>query len=482
MRHRRSSYIAFAAIGFGLFTFVADNGSLIIALPSIADHFGSDLPTTQWALVGYVLAISVSLLPMGRLADLIGLKPVYIAGFAVFVISGVIAGFAPSMAVLIGACVLHGLGAGMTQGTSMAMSIAAFPVSERGRVLGLYMGVVGIGSVFGPAAGGIVIDLFGWRWVFLGGALLGAVAALATVVSVPARRRETAARGRSARFDGLGALLSASALAVFLQAMTWAPEMGYGSPYIVLAFVCAAALLGGFVVREMRFASPLLDLRLFRNRDFRIGILSAFIHFAGTTSAWFLMPFYLQVALGYSPGKVGLISALSYVAMAVVGPISGRFSDRFGRRVFTVGGLLITTAGILTLSTLGRDSSIIVAMLGMILQSIGIGAFVPPNNGLVLGAVSSEKHAVISGFLNLVRNSSNVTSVAVATAIVTATMAAQGYPPTLAAVTEGESAGLIGSFLLGLRYVYLSMAALLIIGIAYTATARVGDASTANSG
>ena len=133
VRTQRSRYLAFSAILFGLFTFVSDHGSVIIALPSIANHFESDLPTTQWVLIGYVLAISITLLPMGRLADLVGRKAVYVTGFIIFAVTGVMAGFAPSIPTLIAVSTLHGLGAGMTQGTSMAMVVATFPQSSEAR-------------------------------------------------------------------------------------------------------------------------------------------------------------------------------------------------------------------------------------------------------------------------------------------------------------------------------------------------------------
>ena len=467
VRLQRSRYLAFSAILFGLFTVVADHGSIIIALPSIANYFESDLPTTQWVPIGYVLAISITLLPMGRLADLVGRKPIYVTGFIVFAITGVMAGFAPSIPTLIAISTLHGLGAGMTQGTAMAMAVAAFPQSERGKVLGIYMGVVGAGSVFGPAAGGVVVGALGWPWVFYGVSVLGLIAMVSTILFVEsgATAREG---GLPFRFDGVGAALAAGALIAFLQAMTWAPDLGYGSVYIVLALSAAVALAAAFVAWELRSTHPLLDLRLFSNRVFRVGVVSSFIHFIGTTSAWFLMPFYLQVVLRYTPGEVGFMTALSYVAMMIVGPICGRISDRHGRRLFTVGGLLFTTAGILTLSSLKSDSHVAVAIAGMIMQSVGIGAFNPPNNGAILSAVANEQHAVVSGLLNLVRNSASVISVAIATAMVTTTMGSMGYPPSLAEVSAEGSAGLLDAFVTGLRYTYWLMAAILAVGVAFT--------------
>ena len=125
----------------------------------------------------------------------------------------------------------------------------------------------------------------------------------------------------------------------------------------------------------------------------------------------------------------------------------------------------MTTVGVLTLSTLGPNSSVIVALAGMVMLSAGIGAFVPPNNGAVLGAASDEQHAVISGLLNLLRNSASVMSIAMATAVVTMTMGAMGYPPSLAEVTAEGSAGLLGAFVLGLRYTYWLMAGLMVVGV-----------------
>ena len=118
---------AFGALAIGLFASVSDHGSVTVALPSIADHFGTDLPTSQWVIIGYALTISALLMPMGRLSDIIGRKQIYVSGFAIFVIGAVVAGYSTSILMLILAKVFQGVGAAMTQGTSMAMVIDAFP-------------------------------------------------------------------------------------------------------------------------------------------------------------------------------------------------------------------------------------------------------------------------------------------------------------------------------------------------------------------
>ncbi len=461
-------YWAFAALAIGLFTSVADHGSVTVALPTISEHFGADLPTTQWVVIGYTLTISALLLPMGRLADFAGRKRVYVLGFLIFVVAGVAAGMSPNITVLIVAKVIQGVGAAMTQGTSMAMIVASFPTHERGKALGLQMSIVGSGGVVGPAVGGLLVGELGWRWVFFGTSAVAAVAIVSALVLIDSRRTGQGARSGFS-YDWAGAALSAIALIAILQAMTWAPALGYGSPFIIAAFGAFVALFGVFVLHELRSPSPMIDLRLFKRRLFTLGVAASWLNFIGMQSVRFLMPFYLQAVLGLSPTQVGLVIVPGAVAMIITGPLSGRLSDRFGWRWFTVGGLLISAGGLVILSTLQSDSHLALAMAAMIMQSGGIGIFNAPNNSSVLSAVEPSKYGVISGFLNLVRNSGNLCSIAIATAIVTATMSAQGYEPTLASVSVDGAEELLSAFTAGLRLTYRIMAVVVLAAIVASA-------------
>ena len=172
-RSSNYKYLGFGAIAIGSFANVMDHGSTNVALPSIASNFGSDLPTVQWVVIGYLLTISALLLPMGRLADLVGRKEVYITGSLIFVLGAVLAGFSPNLTTLLLSRLLQGVGAAMTQGTGMAIITSMFPSRERGKALGLIMTVVGTGAVAGPAVGGFVVDALDWRWVFFFNAPLG---------------------------------------------------------------------------------------------------------------------------------------------------------------------------------------------------------------------------------------------------------------------------------------------------------------------
>ena len=454
---------AFGALAIGLFASVSDHGSVTVALPSIADHFGTDLPTSQWVIIGYALTISALLMPMGRLSDIIGRKQIYVSGFAIFVIGAVVAGYSTSILMLILAKVFQGVGAAMTQGTSMAMVIDAFPDEERGKALGLQLSVVGTGGVAGPAMGGFLVGAFGWPSVFFVNVGLGLAATVAALIILDGRRM--ARDGRGPGFDWIGAGLSTAALIAFLLAVTSGHHVGWVSVPMVSALVGVLTLVGLFVWWEFRCAAPMFDVRLFKSRLFTLGVSASFISFVGMSSVRFLMPFYLQVVLGYSPTQVGLIIVPSAFCMIVMGPLSGRLSDRYGWRRFNVGGLMMSAAGLFLLSQITETSPLALVLGGMILQSLGVGTFNPPNNSSILSTVDPARYGVVSGFLNLVRNSGNVTSIALATAIVIATMASMGFPPTLAAVEEGASAGLFDSFTSGLRIAYLAMGSLVAVGI-----------------
>ena len=163
----------FSTIAIGTFLSVIDHGSVQVALPSIERHFGADLPTVQWIVVGYALTISVLILPMGRLGDIIGRKQVYVGGMVIFVVAAGLAGLSPNLGSLIAAKVFQGVGSAMVQSSGIAMVVSSFPGTERGKALGTHLSVVGAGAVAGPAIGGLLVSVFGWQAVFFANVPIG---------------------------------------------------------------------------------------------------------------------------------------------------------------------------------------------------------------------------------------------------------------------------------------------------------------------
>ncbi len=463
-KSRHYKWWVFLALAIGTFTSVADFGSLNVTMPTIAEHFGTDLPTTQWVLIGYALAISALLLPMGRLSDIIGRKRVYVSGFVIFVVGGVFAGMSDSILMLIGFKVLQGVGASMTQGTGMAMVLSTFPSEERGKAIGSFITIVGAGNVAGPALGGLIAGTLGWQWVFYFGVALALLAILAVSLVLDGRIYSRRGVG-SLSFDWAGAALSTGALVTFLMVMTNAPRLGWLYPPVLVGIVALVAFVALFIWWELRCETPMIDVRLFKMRLISLGVAAQFISFIGNSSMRFLLPFYMQAALGFSPQQIGLIFVPASIAMIVTGPISGRLSDQFGYRWFTVCGLLFAVCGLLLLSTLTTESSVLKVAVGMLLLTGGTGTFYPPNNSSIMQQVPESRYGVMSGFINLVRNSANITGTAVATAIVAAVMVSMGYLPNLSTVGETGDIGLLTAFVSGLRTAYIIVAGLMLVGV-----------------
>jgi EmrB/QacA subfamily drug resistance transporter len=474
-RSANYKYWAFGALSIGMFSSVVDHGSVNIALPTVAGHFHTGLQTIQWIVISYALTISSLLLPMGRLADIIGRTKVYIAGSIIFALAAGLAGAAPSLTVLIVARIIQGCGAAMSQGTGMAIVTATFPEGERGKAIGMVMTVVGVGAIAGPAVGGLLVGVLDWRWVFYVNVPLGLVGVVAALAILDKERTGDTAAGGSGQkldrksnrnFDWLGTALSSAALLTLLLAITSGQEVGWSSPPILAAMAGVVALLGGFVWWELRISEPLLDLRLFQRRVFSLGVSAAFLTFLGGSAVMFLTPFYLQSVLGYSPQRAGLFVVPAALCIAVMGPISGQLSDRYGWRRFTVGGLVCGVAGLSILSQMDESSPWFLVMAALMLQSTGMGTFYSPNTSSILSAVERHRYGVMTAFLTLVRNGANVTSVAMATVIVTTTMAVLDVEPSLDAVTGPAGAH---AFTVGLRNAYRTMACLLFAAMAISA-------------
>ena len=454
----RNKYVVFGALAIGLFASVVDHGSVIVALPSIAEDLRIELQSVQWVVIGFALVISALLLPMGRLADMLGQKRVYILGSAILILGAAGAGLAPNLVTLLLARVFQGVGAAMTQGTGMAIMTSVFPPSERGRAIGLLMTTVGVGAVVGPAIGGFIVDLVHWRAVFFLNIPLGGLGIIVTLAVLRRWESERASRGSS--FDWLGAALSTGVLVALLLGLTLAVNRGWMSVPILAAFVLSVGMFVAFIWWELRTTSPMFNLRFFRDRVFSFGVAAGFLTFLGQSSVLFLMPFYIQNVLGFSPKIAGLVVMPGALLMAIMGSVSGTLSDKFGWRWFTVGGMMCSVAGLAILSRITETSHLYEVIPGLVLVSGGMGTFYSANSSSVLSAVGRESYGVVSGFLNLVRNSANVISLAIATTIVTVTMGSLGFEPSLEAVRNDAVEGARGAFTVGMRYGFYVLIAL----------------------
>ena len=463
-RSRNYKWWAFGAIALGLFLGVLDQSGLNIAIPVMASHFDTDIPTAQWILLAFVLSTSVVLMPAGRFSDIVGRKRVYLVGLSLFIIGGLLAGFSSSLMQVIVFKAFQGIGNGMLVANNMAIIAAIFPGKERGKGMGLLSTTVGLGSITGPLVGGTLVTAFGWRSVFILGAALAILTTIAVVLIVDEKAISPAHRTDDRpSFDWTGAIISSFGLVLLLLALTNGQRWGWTSPLVLVGILGFMVMLAGFIGWELKVRSPMLDLRLFTRKVFSLGVTTRALGMLGSAPVYFLMPFYLQGVMGFTAGRAGMIMVSSAAGMATAAFFCGRLSDRFGWKPFIAGGLLMSASGVFVLSRLTEDSPLGLVIGGLALHGLGMGTFISPNLSAILGMVEREKHGVTTALVNLVRTATNLTAVAVATAIVAGVMAAAGQEPRLD-VAASAGAGAASAFTDGIRLAYLVMSGCVLLG------------------
>ena len=451
-----------------MFLSVMDQSGINIALPQISEHFVADIPTVQWVTLGYSLATSAMLMPMGRLSDMIGRKEVYLIGYVGFVILAFVGGLSQSLSFLILVKILQGISSAGVQANSMALITEVFPSTERGKAMGLYMTIIGTGAISGPILGGLIVSNFGWRWVFFAGIPIGILAMISAALVLKSKAKQEAGGAGRGSFDWIGAALSSAALVAFLLAMTNAWKLGWISPPIVAGFAASVILVVAFIIWEMRVPEPMLDLSLFSSRVFSLAISARFLSFLGGSAIFFLMPFFLIQGLGYSASRAALFMIPGSLCMAIVAPFAGRLSDRFGTRWLAAAGLTFSAAGMFNMSLLSIESPAWQIILGIFLSGLGMATFSSPNTSAIMGSLTPEKYGIVSGFVNLARTSANVTGIAISTTFVTITMASYGFEPNLSILTEGGGAGVRIAFVEGLSLALKVSCGLILLALALT--------------
>ena len=450
-----------------------DSSIVNVSLPSILTDFGSDLATIEWVVLAYLLTITATLLTFGRLADIAGRKRVYTIGFGVFTFGSLCCGLAASPFQLILARVVQAVGGAMIQANGLAITGAVFPKEERGRALGINGTVVATGIATGPAVGGLLVNAFGWPSIFLVNLPIGAIGIGLALLVLEERRISFPPGGsrEGQRFDPAGALLVSVALVTLLLGLNQGHERGWGSPPIVALLVAAAISFAAFLAVERRVAAPLIDLGLFRVRAFAAGSLAALLSFLAVSTNAFLMPFFLQLVLGYDPARAGLLLTPTPLTLAVVAPLSGWLSDRFfGARILSSIGLGVTCIALALLGGLAADAHYADVLVRLILLGVGLGLFNSPNTSAIFGAVPRERYGTAGGFVSMVRNSGQVVGVALAGAVLLAALAPAVGEIGLDALRPGGAPGverrpLVDAFMTGQRRAYFVAAALAATGV-----------------
>ncbi len=325
-------WLVVGVVSIGAFMGQVDASIAQLLLPSLERAFGSTLSAVSWVAVAYLLTMAALMPIFGRLADMVGHKLLYIAGFLVFVVGSTLCGFAPTLAILVAARVLQAIGAALLSANSVAIVVAAAGPERRGRAIGIQSAAQAVGLCAGPVIGGILLGAVGWQWVFWINVPFGILGAVSGWFILP----RTQHLAKDERFDLKGALLLGPMLTAFMIVLNEGQAWGATSPALIAAAVAGVALLVLLIRTESRSKAPLLDPRLFESRAFAAANAGSLMSYALLFGIMLLMPFVFERAYLDDPLAAGLRLAIIPVAISLLAPVSGILYDRFGPRLPTL--------------------------------------------------------------------------------------------------------------------------------------------------
>lgn len=465
---------AFWTVSLALFVMVMDFSITFLALSTIADDFGVTLRSVTWVAIASSLTISAIMLPLGRVSDLVGRKSFHITGMIFFVTGAVICATAPSLGVLIAGRVVMAIGGAMGQAVVMAIITAVFPNNERGKGLGMLTTAVAIGATAGPIVAGPLIQAFGWRSVFV---FLAVPTAFAIFVAMRVLDDERIGSSRGSTrqpYDWPGALLSAGALALMILTISNPFALDWGSPQIIGGGILSLLLFVALVWWELHIPSPMINLRFFQDPTFTFSTLTRLFAFVGASATPFLVPVFVQSFLGYNQTTAGMIMFVNALGMGIAGFGSGRLSDRFGFRIFTFAGVGVLFVTALAFAFFTRDTPVWVIVPVLFVNGVGMGLWMAPNMNATLSVVARANYGAVSALVNLVRNVGSVSGQAIATAVVTGTMASRGVEVQLNRLTDNADPAVGEAFLDGWRIAFFVLAVFIAASFAAGVVTRAG--------
>lgn len=431
-----------AATVLGSSLAMLDGTVVNVALPRIGEDLGAEVAGLQWVLSGYTLTLASLILFGGALGDRVGRRRVFVWGTGWFAGASALCALAPNVTILVAARLLQGVGAALLTPGSLAIISASFDEEDQGAAIGLWSGLGGVAAAVGPLLGGWLVEVAGWRSVFLINLPLAVAVVWVSARHVP----ETRDPHPPERLDVLGSALAALALGALTYGLI---------ETAVWAVIAGLVLMAAFVVVERRSRYALVPGSLFASRVFVAANLVTLAVYAALGGVFFLLLLQLQIVSGYSPLAAGVASLPITILMLLLSSRAGRWAQIHGPRIPMTVGPLLGAGGLLLMLRIGPGASYPTQVLPAVLVfGLGLSALVAPLTAAVLGSVSSDQAGIASGVNNAVARTSQLLAVAAL--------------PALAGIGADALAD-PAAFASGFRVAMLICAGLLLIGAVLSA-------------
>jgi EmrB/QacA subfamily drug resistance transporter len=394
-----------------------DSTVVNVALPAIAEGLDAGLAGQQWVVEAYMLTLVALLLVGGSLGDQFGRRRMFVGGLVAFGATSVLCAVAPTVEFLVAARALQGVAGALLVPGSLAIVAATFEGEARGKAVGTWTAWTGIATVFGPAAGGGLIDLVSWRAIFWINLPLIALTVWLCLRAVEESRDPEAFRG----IDWTGIALSAAGLGGPVFALIEQPTHGWGDPLVWPPLVAGIACFALFLIHEARARHPMLDLGLFRIRNFAVANATTLAAYAGLIGGLFFVTLFLQQVVGYTALEAGLATTPISVLLFVLSPRFGRLASGTGPRLPMTAGPIVAGLGLLLMLRIGADADYLADVLpGVLVFGLGLAATVAPLTATVLDAVPEHRVGIASGVNNGVSRVAGLLAIAILGAVISA--------------------------------------------------------------
>lgn len=439
-----------------------DSTIVILALPTIVQSLHSDLSTLTWVILIYMLVAAILTTQLGRVGDNYGRSKIYNLGFLIFTIGSALCGAAPNASLLVGFRGVQAIGASMMQANSGAVIADYYPPNQRGKAYGYTSLGWNIGALLGIVLGGVITTFLGWRYIFYINVPIGIAA---TIIGF---REIKDVNVFKARFDVLGMVVLAVILSLITYSAVDITRMGVTTLNSSL-LILGVLLLIPFYFIERRTQSPIIDFSAFKNRVLSASLLASFMQSTGYLSTAFMLTMYLQGIRGLSPFNASLLLVPGYVVASMLGPITGRISDRIGARIpATLGIALMMINAFIYAEFLTLTTPYLYIILASVIGGIGSALFYPANNSAVMANAPRKLYGGISGILRTLANTGILLSYAIAISI--ASLSVPRYVAFQVFLGTSQLIGGIGQkFLIGIHSAFFTSLTILAIALILSA-------------
>lgn len=442
-------WIALSCTTLGALISVLSGSTLLIALPEIMKELHTDLNVIMWTVMIYMLVLTIIVPSIGRVADIIGRKKLYVSGFVVFTIGSVFCGFSSTALQLIMARFIQSVGGALLVANSAPIVTDAFPKNELGKALGINGMVISVASVIGPILGGLLLGA-GWRFIFFINIPIGVIGTVWAALQL----REVEHLPEKQKFDFKGTAAFTIGMTALLLALTMGGFNGWFTPVTVSLFSVSIIFMIVFIIIENKAEQPMLDLRLLKTKILAFAYASTLLNGIARGAVSFLLIFYFQGIKGINPITSAILLVPFALSMMIMSPISGRLSDRLGSRGLSFIGLLISALGLLGMVRISEDTTIMELAVWMFISGFGSGMFFSPNTSAIMGAVPVERRGIAAGVRTMMNNAGNVLSIALSMAIISSSMKREAFENLFTGIQVGSYGIAVDTFIGGLRTVF----------------------------